>query len=127
MPRPSSLPTMKYAAVATSKDMERKCININISVRRTVAATVLVDAMPQARPVRSMKKERRYVKDGSGRCQVFLVSSGACQNLEHCSRLLERILTFLEYNFSPGRKQPANGQESKHDSILIGTPSSVQK
>ena len=37
----------------------------------------LAEATPHARPVRSMKKERRYVKDGSGRCHVFLVSAGA--------------------------------------------------
>ena len=37
-------------------------------------AAEYVVATPQARPVRSMKKERRYVKDGSGRCHVFFVS-----------------------------------------------------
>ena len=37
-------------------------------------ASEYVVAMLQARPVKSMKKDRRYVKEGSGRCQVFLVS-----------------------------------------------------
>ena len=30
--------------------------------------------MPQASPVRNMKNEKSKVKEGSGRCQVFLVS-----------------------------------------------------
>lgn len=34
-----------------------------------------VYARPQARAVRRRKNERRYVKDGSGRCHVFLVSA----------------------------------------------------
>lgn len=47
---------------------------MNMSVRRTVAATEVVDAIPHATPVRSWKAERRYVKEGSARWYVFFVS-----------------------------------------------------
>lgn len=40
----------------------------------TIAPKEGVYARPHAKAVRRRKKERRYVKDGSGRCQVFLVS-----------------------------------------------------
>ena len=40
-------------------------------------------AIPQAMPVRSMKKESRYVKEGSGRCQVFFVSVEVDGELEN--------------------------------------------
>ena len=64
----------KYAAVATKSDMARKCTKTKMSVSRTMPAAEYVVATLHATPVRSMNKERRYVKDGSGRCHVFLVS-----------------------------------------------------
>lgn len=51
-----------------------KCTNTKRSDRRTMAPKEGVYARPQARAVRRRKNERRYVKDGSGRCHVFLVS-----------------------------------------------------
>ena len=60
-----------------SSDDARKCTKTKRRVKRTAAPADLVYAIPQAMPVRSMKKERRYVKEGSGRCQVFLVSGGS--------------------------------------------------
>ncbi len=59
IPGPSSLPTRKNAAVATSNETARKCTKTKRRVRRTAAPTELVYAIPQAIPVRSMKKERR--------------------------------------------------------------------
>lgn len=51
-----------------------KCTNTNRSESRIMAPKEGVYARPQARAVRRRKNERRYVKDGSGRCHVFLVS-----------------------------------------------------
>jgi hypothetical protein len=42
--------------------------------RRTIEPNDGAYARPQARAVRRRKNERRYVKDGSGRCHVFFVS-----------------------------------------------------
>jgi hypothetical protein len=44
------------------------------SERRIMEPKEWVYARPQANAVRRRKKERRYVKDGSGRCHVFFVS-----------------------------------------------------
>lgn len=63
-----------------------KCTNTNSSERRTMAPKEGVYARPQARAVRRRKNERRYVKDGSGRCHVFLVSAiqvNICQHEVH--------------------------------------------
>lgn len=45
-----------------------------LRVRRTIEANDVEEATPQASEVRNMKNARRYVKDGSGLCHVFLVS-----------------------------------------------------
>lgn len=59
LPGPSNLPTKKYDAVAITREPRRKCTNMKIRVRRMVAPTEVVEAMPHARPVRSWKAERR--------------------------------------------------------------------
>lgn len=59
IPGPSSLPTRKNAAVATSKETARKCTKTKRRVRRTIAPTEFAYAIPHAIPVRSIKKERR--------------------------------------------------------------------
>lgn len=69
-----SRPTRKNAIVAVTSENARKWTEMYNSARRMMPAAERVDAMPQARPVISMKKERRYVNDGSGRCHVFFVS-----------------------------------------------------
>lgn len=67
---------MKYPMVEIRRDEPMKCTNTNRNVRRMIAPKPGVYARPQANAVRRRKKERRYVKDGSGRCHVFLVSVG---------------------------------------------------
>jgi hypothetical protein len=47
---------------------------MNMRASLTTDANDGVYAKDQAKEVRRRKKERRYVKDGSGRCHVFLVS-----------------------------------------------------
>ena len=59
IPGPNNLPTRKKAVVATSTETSRKCTNTNSSVSRNVEANEGVEAIPQAMPVSSMKKERR--------------------------------------------------------------------
>lgn len=51
-----------------------KWTNIKRKDNRTRAPNEGVYARPQAKAVMRRKKERRYVKEGSGRCQVFFVS-----------------------------------------------------
>lgn len=69
-----SRPTRKNAIVAVTSENARKWTEMYNSARRMIPPAERVDAMPQARPVMSMKKERRYVNEGSGRCHVFFVS-----------------------------------------------------
>ena len=73
-PGPNNRPTRKYAAVATSRDMARKCTNMKTRVIWRVFEKPSAYAKPHASDVRSRKNDRRYVKDGSGLCHVFLVS-----------------------------------------------------
>lgn len=84
-------------------------------------------ARPHASEVRIRKKERRYVKLGSGRCHVFLVSAGANQ-LSDAARggggrkmFNSEFLTFLR------RKGQLNPTKNEYidvrDSILSETPS----
>ena len=59
IPGPSSRPTRKKAAVATRREPARKWMKTKTRGKSTIAAGEVEDAMLQARPVRSMKKERR--------------------------------------------------------------------
>lgn len=55
--------------------------------------------MPHAMPVRSVKKERRYVKEGSGRCHVFFVSMNGFIRIRRVgSRMCGDRRTFLGVN-----------------------------
>lgn len=56
-----------------------KCKKMKLKDRRRIAPNEGVYARPHARAVRRRKNERRYVKDGSGRCQVFFVSRSVNQ------------------------------------------------
>ena len=71
---PKSRPMIKYPIVDTSSDDPMKWRKMKSRDRRTIAPKDGAYARPHARAVRSKKKESRYVKEGSGRCQVFLVS-----------------------------------------------------
>jgi len=57
-----------------SREPARKWTKTNIKASLTTDATDGVYANDQANDVRSRKKDRRYVNEGSGRCHVFLVS-----------------------------------------------------
>lgn len=59
MPGPRSLPTTKNAAVETMRDHNRKCTKTKLRARRTIEATEVEVANPQARDVSNMKNERR--------------------------------------------------------------------
>lgn len=73
--------TRKNAIVAVTSENARKWTKVYSSARRMLPAAERVNAIPQARPVMSMKKERRYVNEGSGRCHVFFVSGLERQKL----------------------------------------------
>jgi hypothetical protein len=72
-PGPSTLPTKKYASVATSNELPRKCPNMYTIVMRNILPKPSAYANPHAREVRSRKNDKRYVNEGSGLCHVFLV------------------------------------------------------
>jgi hypothetical protein len=72
-PGPSKRPTRKKKSVAVMSERSRKWPNINTSVICRVCVKPSAYAKPQARDVRVRKKQRRYVKDGSGRWYVFVV------------------------------------------------------
>jgi len=54
--------------------MAKKCTNMKTRVIWRVFEKPSAYAKPHASDVRNRKNDRRYVKDGSGLCQVFLVS-----------------------------------------------------
>ena len=58
-----------------SSDEPMKWKNMKKKERRKMEPNEGVYARPQASAVSKRKKESRCVKDGSGRCHVFLVSA----------------------------------------------------
>lgn len=82
----------------TNRDTARKCPNTNAKRTLNVRETPSAYARPQARAVRTRKKESRYVKDGSGRCHVFLVSGGLVRiahEQHQCAGGQERTLVIV--------------------------------
>ena len=59
IPGPNNRPTRKKAIVAMIEELAKKWTNTKIRMRRMTEAGDGSEAIPQARPVRSMKKERR--------------------------------------------------------------------
>lgn len=73
-----------------------KCTNTKRRESRIMAPNEGVYARPQANAVRRRKNERRYVKDGSGRCHVFLVSATWVRTSRSVFGSLIAELTFLD-------------------------------
>jgi hypothetical protein len=72
-PGPSKRPTRKKNNVAVTRERRRKCPNIKTIVICSVCVKPSAYAKPHASDVRVRKKQRRYVKEGSGRWYVFVV------------------------------------------------------
>jgi hypothetical protein len=66
-PGPSNRPTRKKNSVAVTSESRRKCPNMKIMVICSVCVKPSAYAKPHAREVSVRKKQRRYVKEGSGR------------------------------------------------------------
>jgi hypothetical protein len=90
---PKTRPTRRYAIVEIVKDVPMKWTKMNRSEMRTIEPKLGEYASPQARAVKRRKKERRYVKEGSGRCHVFLVSKVHVNDVQGRERLVSH--TFL--------------------------------